>query len=77
MTFDDIAGPLEYQRLRAMQASKIGRTARFIRPMVRVEQVLGFRHKRAGFLQEGAALLLHRSMPSARTAYISGMRGSL
>jgi hypothetical protein len=72
-----VPGTLEYQRLRAVQASKIGRTARFIRPMVRVEQVLRFRQKRAGFFKEGAALLLHRSMPSARMAYISGMRGSL
>ena len=29
------------------------------------------------FVEIGAGLLLHRSMPSARIAYIKGMRGSL
>jgi hypothetical protein len=72
-----VVGTLEDERLRRMQASKIGCVAGGLRPLEHLEQVLGFPQGRARFFKEGSGLLLHKSMPWARMAYMSGMRGSL
>ena len=77
MAFRDPVGMLEDQRLRRVQAGEIGRAPSVLRPVQHVEQVLRLSQRRARFFKKGAALLFHKSMPSARMAYINGMRGSL
>jgi hypothetical protein len=63
--------------LRRMQAREISCAARFVGPMVRVEQLLRLVQKFARLGEERNGLRLYRSMPSARISCISGMRSSL
>jgi hypothetical protein len=65
----------EDEGLRRVKSGEIRRAAGgFVK--ANVKDRLGLVEKLSRFV-EGAGLGLHRSMPSARMAYIRGMRGSL
>jgi hypothetical protein len=76
MLFIDAPGSLKDKGLRRVKSGKVGRPSRVVGQS-------GFHHcvaaseKVTRLFEIGAGLLLHRSMPSARIAYINGMRGSL
>ncbi len=76
MGFVHAPSVLEDQRLRRMKTGKVrGAAGSFIE--VNAQHCVGLVQKLARLFEIGAGLFLHRSMPSARIAYISGMRGSL
>src|SRR5579884_2457522 len=77
MRFGNAVGGFEDERLRGMKSGGIRRAARLFVEALKPEHLVGQVQKLLRFVEKGAGLLLHSSMPSARMAYISGMRGSL
>jgi len=66
----------EDRGLRCMEPGHIG-NARGGLVAIDAQDRLGVVEGFACLIEEGGALALYKSMPSARIAYISGMRGSL
>ncbi|HZU90429.1 MAG TPA: hypothetical protein VE993_14345 [Stellaceae bacterium] len=77
MSFVNAPGGFEDESLRRMKPGKIRRAAGRFGKTAKFEHSVGLGQKLSRLIQKGAGLLLHRSMPSMRIAYISGMRGSL
>lgn len=62
--------------LRSVEASQIGGARSGLVEIDAVDR-LGFAKQFPRLFEKGSGLAFHRSIPSARIAYISGMRGSL
>jgi hypothetical protein len=76
MGFVNAPACLEDESLRGMKSGQVrGAAGGFIE--VDAQDRVGVIEQLPRLVEIGARLLLHKSMPSARIAYISGIRGSL